>query len=507
MTRLVSFFVLVGIVAFFGILSFEVLSSFMLPIFVAVLLVVTFRPLHRWFQRLCSPRDRWAAALTTLAILLALMLPLLFVLVRAATESASLVRSFNIDDFFARVTQVRDENGLALPQPQAQREIETIEETLTHLRDRHPLTAERKQQLLGTLDVAKTDLNQLLFPTDPAHSQLPPFPHEAERHEAATAWREQIKAALRDFNQIVIELVDNKDAKPEDLPKFVAQVREAEARFKVFRERLYGGPVVRWLRYQLRLDDDQKKAFRTEVQSWSESMALGTTQFVFSFIGELLVFVFVLSVSLFYFLADGPHMLQSLVNLAPLDRRYQVQLLNEFGTFTRAIILSLLASALAQGALIVGAYLFVGFESVFLLTVLTMVLSVVPFIGAAPVWGSCALWLALYEGRIGPAIGLALYGWLIMMICDNVLKPLVLRGRANLHPLLALLSVLGGAKALGPIGLVVGPMAVAFLQTLLVMLRTELAAFDVRAESLPGREPAPAAERLAAGADNPEIHA
>jgi hypothetical protein len=57
---------------------------------------------------------------------------------------------------------------------------------------------------------------------------------------------------------------------------------------------------------------------------------------------------------------------------------------------------------------------------------------------------------------------------------DNVIKPMVLHGRSNLHPLLALLSVVGGAQALGPIGILVGPMLVSLLQALLVMLNKEL---------------------------------
>ena len=63
------------------------------------------------------------------------------------------------------------------------------------------------------------------------------------------------------------------------------------------------------------------------------------------------------------------------------------------------------------------------------------------------------------------------------MTVDNVLKPMILRGQANLHPLLALLSVLGGVAAMGPIGIFVGPMAVAFLQTGLRMLNLELDSF------------------------------
>ena len=48
----------------------------------------------------------------------------------------------------------------------------------------------------------------------------------------------------------------------------------------------------------------------------------------------------------------------------------------------------------------------------------------------------------------------------------------------SLHPLLAFLSVLGGVQALGPLGILIGPMAVAFLQTLLNILHRELSAME-----------------------------
>ena len=47
-----------------------------------------------------------------------------------------------------------------------------------------------------------------------------------------------------------------------------------------------------------------------------------------------------------------------------------------------------------------------------------------------------------------------------------------------MHPLFALLSVLGGVKVFGPIGILVGPMVVVFMQTLLEILNHELADRD-----------------------------
>ena len=70
-------------------------------------------------------------------------------------------------------------------------------------------------------------------------------------------------------------------------------------------------------------------------------------------------------------------------------------------------------------------------------------------------------------------------------MADNVIKPYVLHGQSNLHPLLALLSVLGGVATLGPIGILVGPMVVAFLQTLLKILQREMRDLDQMPSPVP----------------------
>jgi predicted PurR-regulated permease PerM len=88
------------------------------------------------------------------------------------------------------------------------------------------------------------------------------------------------------------------------------------------------------------------------------------------------------------------------------------------------------------------------------------------------------LWLLLHEDRTAAAIFLAVYGAGIVSTIDNVIKPLVLHGQANLHPLLALLSVLGGVQAFGPIDFFVGPMVVAFLHTILKIVQVAMTKMD-----------------------------
>ena len=92
MARIVSFVVLVVILLLIVGLFFQVMADFFLPMFLAVLLVIMFAPVHRWFQSRCKRHQRVAALLTTGAILLAFFLPASFILLRAAQEGGNLYR-------------------------------------------------------------------------------------------------------------------------------------------------------------------------------------------------------------------------------------------------------------------------------------------------------------------------------------------------------------------------------------------------------------------------------
>lgn len=162
------------------------------------------------------------------------------------------------------------------------------------------------------------------------------------------------------------------------------------------------------------------------------------------------------------------------MRLVPLDVRYQWQLLREFEEVSRAVVSSTLLAAIVQAGLAGIGFSVAGLGNVFLLTLLTFFGALVPFVGAAAVWGSASLYLLFFVKDTWSAAGLALWGLCVVSTVDNIIKPIVLHGQSKLHPLLALLSVLGGVGALGPIGIFVGPIAVAFLQAALTMLQVEL---------------------------------
>jgi predicted PurR-regulated permease PerM len=209
---------------------------------------------------------------------------------------------------------------------------------------------------------------------------------------------------------------------------------------------------------------------------------------------KLLVGLIVTIVAFFYFLADGPRMLAAVTRLIPLDIRHQWRLLEEFEEVSRAVVTATLLAAAVQATLGGIGYAVAGLDNVFLLTLLTFVLSMVPVLGAASVWGAASLYLLFFVKNTWAAAGLAAWGLLVVSTIDNVIKPLVLQGQSKLHPLLALLSVLGGVAALGPIGIFVGPIAVAFLQAALTMLAAEIDSFERSDRGSRTPQPAPAAD-------------
>jgi predicted PurR-regulated permease PerM len=474
MTRMISFFVLLAIIIVLGVLSFEVLSSFLLPIFIAVLLVVMFRPVHEWFLRRCKGRVRVAAGLTTLAILLIVLLPMLWILARAATETVALVTELKEEDLLRRITTVRQHLKLEAPPEALQKKLADIEATLHRVDESATFSLNRP-------DRAEAELRRLWIKdledwTGQLGTDIEALGPGQDESPDAIARQKELSENY-DALRTAIAAIGAAEAVPADVVKASARAEDTLARLK---KQLLGSPLMVWLKSQANLDKDQLSALQTKLKELIGPLALGTTQYVGSFMIELIVGLTIMIISLYYFLADGPAMVSSLMRLSPLDDRYEQQLLTEFGSLTRAVIVAMLLAASIQGLLAGIGYFLVGFGSIFLLTVLSMLFAMVPFIGATAVWGACCLWLLVHDGRPHAAIGLAVYGTLVVSLADNLIKPMVLHGRSNLHPLLALLSVLGGAKALGPIGIVVGPMIVAFLQTLLVMLRTEMTAMDAR---------------------------
>jgi predicted PurR-regulated permease PerM len=174
------------------------------------------------------------------------------------------------------------------------------------------------------------------------------------------------------------------------------------------------------------------------------------------FLFELFVMLF----ALFYFLRDGDSILDRFRSFLPFEETTRERMLAEARELIFASVTTSLVIAMVQGIICGGAFTIVGLDSPIFWGVVMAFLSLLPVVGAWPVWIPAAIWLFSTGHSVRAIILIAICGALGATI-DNILRPVLLGGRASLNGLLVFISVLGGIAVFGVLGVVLGPIVVA----------------------------------------------
>ena len=95
----------------------------------------------------------------------------------------------------------------------------------------------------------------------------------------------------------------------------------------------------------------------------------------------------------------------------------------------------------------------------------TFVCSWIPLVGSSPVWLIGAIYLFSQGSTLRACIMVA-FG-LLAGIVDNIIRPAVLNGRSNMHPLVSLVAIFGGIGMFGILGIFMGPILAAVMISLL----------------------------------------
>ncbi|HEU4487285.1 MAG TPA: AI-2E family transporter [Povalibacter sp.] len=189
---------------------------------------------------------------------------------------------------------------------------------------------------------------------------------------------------------------------------------------------------------------------------------------------------FVLTIfMLFYFIRDGQAMFGTARELIPMTEARKARLFDHLANVTRAMVLGTGATALIQGTLVGIAFVIVGLPSPLVFGVIAVLASLLPIGGTALVWVPAAIVLAA-QGRWGMMIFMVIWGALLVSLVDNVVRPMLVSGRANVGTLTVFIGVLGGLAAFGAIGLFLGPVVlaliIALIRFMLEVRRSDVAA-------------------------------
>jgi predicted PurR-regulated permease PerM len=229
---------------------------------------------------------------------------------------------------------------------------------------------------------------------------------------------------------------------------------------------------LEWLQTSFGISVDHLQSWAVEhLQELLQRFAgLGGAVFLGA-LGTVIGFMLMLFV-LFFLLRDGDIMAEHARALIPLPAGRKEPLIEHIVAVIRAVVFGTGITATLQGVMVGIGFAVVGLPSPVVFGALAALLAMLPVGGTAFVWVPAVLSLALASNRWGAAIGLFVWGILLSTL-DNVLRPYLISGRAQVSTLAVFLGVVGGLSAFGPIGLVLGPVIVSLAIALLRFLEEE----------------------------------
>ncbi len=230
-----------------------------------------------------------------------------------------------------------------------------------------------------------------------------------------------------------------------------------------------------WLKVQHRFPAASASDLSEALRHYGELAAA----FVAARIGTILkhsaIFVFDLGVTIlamFYFYRDGASMVARLRSVLPFRSSYRDRMLGETHELIFASVTSSLVAAAVHGALGGLAFAVTGVKAPIFWGVMMGFLSFVPLVGSALVWLPISISLMI-AGHVLRGLLLIAFCSVIVGLVDNLIRPWLISGRAEMSGLVVFISVLGGISAFGLLGVILGPIVVAAATSLLDLYASE----------------------------------
>ncbi|MCL5733793.1 MAG: AI-2E family transporter [Patescibacteria group bacterium] len=199
----------------------------------------------------------------------------------------------------------------------------------------------------------------------------------------------------------------------------------------------------------------------------------GITAWIVQNIGVILsgltsaFFTFFLSLFAFYYLLkDGGLLKQSLIKIIPLRQKEAEEIFNKLHLMAGSVIRGSLIMSIIQGVILGFGFFIFGIPQPVLWGAVGVIVALIPIVGTLIVAVPAAAYLLLL-GHLFPAAGIILWTIIVGGGTDNLLRPNIIKRKANVHPFLILLSVLGGLVVYGPMGFLLGPLILSLLFALL----------------------------------------
>ena len=218
-----------------------------------------------------------------------------------------------------------------------------------------------------------------------------------------------------------------------------------------------------WLRIQERFPDANPGNLTTVIHRYADTGASYLGSRLGAVLRNTAVFLFHLTVmilAMFYLFRDGDSIVARLREVLPFEKAHRDRMIDETRELILASVTSSLVAAVAHGVLGGLAFGLTGIRAPIFWGVMMGFFSLIPVVGSALIWVPAAVSL-MVDGHIGMGIALMIFCSVIVGLVDNIIRPWMISGRAEMGGLVVFVSVLGGISVFGMLGVVLGPIVVA----------------------------------------------
>ena len=173
----------------------------------------------------------------------------------------------------------------------------------------------------------------------------------------------------------------------------------------------------------------------------------------------------------FFVLRDKEQIVAYVQSLLPFSKEVEKKLFKSSKDITVSVLYGQVVIGILQGIVAGLGFFIFKVPNALLLTMLAALAGIFPIIGTAIIWIPVIIYL-LIAGNTFAALGVLLFG-LISSTIENFLKPIFVSRRTNMNTSLILIGMIGGLLLFGILGIILGPLILAYLLIVLELYRNK----------------------------------
>ncbi|OGD26016.1 MAG: hypothetical protein A2Y56_11025 [Candidatus Aminicenantes bacterium RBG_13_63_10] len=180
---------------------------------------------------------------------------------------------------------------------------------------------------------------------------------------------------------------------------------------------------------------------------------------------DFIIGLFIMFFTLYYGFVNGRGWLEGFREFLPLNPVRKKRFIREIQSVTMAVIYGMILGSMLHGVLGGLGFYVVGLKNPVFWGFIMTILAFLPVVGPALVWLPAGV-LLIIRGHYLQGAGLLVFCFIYAFLIDSVLRPRIVSDKAKIHPLVAVVGVLGGLKAFGVLGIIIGPLVAALFITM-----------------------------------------